>query len=72
MTVCERTGPDDVELDRTDRHLVELLGAGTSATEAAEELGLTVTEVARRLTALRDRLGVASTRDVVRHYRSRR
>jgi predicted ArsR family transcriptional regulator len=70
MTVCERTGPGDVEPHRTDRHLLELLGAGASAAEAAAELGVPLTEVARRLTALRAGLGVTSTREVLQHYRS--
>ncbi|WP_146149477.1 hypothetical protein [Kineococcus rhizosphaerae] len=70
--MCERTGPDHVELDRDDRHLLDLLGAGTSATGAAEGLGVPLAEVARRLTALRARYGVTSTREVLEHYRSQR
>lgn len=53
-----RGGP----LDGTDRRLVGLLRAGASGSEAAAQLGLSAREVATRLSGLRERWGVSSTR----------
>ncbi|WP_380174033.1 hypothetical protein ACFEMC_04555 [Kineococcus sp. DHX-1] len=49
-------------LDATDRRLVALLRDGASGSEAAVQLGLSARQVATRLSDLRDRWGVTSTR----------
>lgn len=58
----EGRGQDVEPLDRTDRDLLAHLRVGVGGSGAALRLGLSLVEVAARLSALRERPGVTSTR----------
>ncbi len=58
--------PAEPQLTEEDEALLRLLTRGATVVDAAHELRLHVRTVERRLAALRQRLGVATTPDLVR------
>lgn len=56
------------EVDQDDELLISLLAAGEPPTVIARELGITPRSVYRRLAGLRDRFGLASTRELARYF----
>jgi DNA-binding NarL/FixJ family response regulator len=54
------------ELDAEDEALLRLLAKGSTVEDTARKMGLHIRTVERRLAALRRRLGVATTAELVR------
>lgn len=62
-------GSPAVDFDATERALLDLLLDGASVTTAADRLHISRSTADRRLAAIRERLGVASTAQAVVAYR---
>jgi LuxR family transcriptional regulator len=54
------------EMDAEDEALLRLLARGSTVADTARRLGLHIRTVERRLAALRRRLGVSTTAELVR------